>query len=169
MITLAPLTAADLDLALSLERDPVVMTHLGGPRPREDIVEIHEHRLDLMAREEAWMYKVVLDDGSAAGTVGIWLTEWEGGSVHEMGWLLLPAFHGRGIGTEAARMVLDGVRDDDRFVEVHAFPATSNIASNRICEKLGFEMVGELPMEFADRLLRCNDWRLLLKEANDAL
>lgn len=41
---------------------------------------------------------------------------------------------------------------------MHAFPATGNGASNGICRSLGFRLLGEREVTFADRILRSNHW-----------
>jgi RimJ/RimL family protein N-acetyltransferase len=156
----------DLGLSLRIEGDSEMMSHLGGPRTKEQIAEVHQRRLDLMARGEAFMYKILLDDSDEPeGSIGMWEKEWNGANVHEMGWMILPEFQGKGLAATAGRMILDRARSDPRFTVIHAFPAVDNAASNAICRKLGFENQGELEFEFAGRTLRCNDWRLDLRQA----
>ena len=161
-ITLTLITPEDLDLTLALEGSREVMRFLGGPRDHENIVRIHQRRIDLHALGEASMYKITVD-GQPAGNVGIWQTEHEGHTVHEMGWLLLPEFHGRGIATVAAQRLLDQARANPDIRAVHAFPGVDNAASNRICEKLGFTLLGEIAIDFAGRPLHCNNWRTVLR------
>jgi RimJ/RimL family protein N-acetyltransferase len=74
--------------------------------------------------------------------------------------MVLPEFQGRGLGKRAARALLEQARDEDRWGVVHAFPATSNAASNGICGSLGFRLVGERDVTFADRVLRSNHWTI---------
>jgi RimJ/RimL family protein N-acetyltransferase len=44
---------------------------------------------------------------------------------------------------------------------VHAFPSVANAASNAICRKLGFTLLGEYQVEYPPgHPLTINDWRL---------
>ena len=98
-----------------------------------------------------------------AGSVGFWDREWRDEDVYEIGWLVLPAFQGRGIATGAAELVLDRVRADGRHRAVHAYPAVDNPPSNAICRRLGFTLLGPEDFEFPPgSWLHCNDWRLEL-------
>jgi RimJ/RimL family protein N-acetyltransferase len=141
-----------------------MMVHLGGPRTREQIAEVHQRRLELMARGEAYMFKILPDDSEEPmGTIGFWETEHHGAKVHEMGWFVRREFQGQGVATAAGKLALDWARALPDATFMHAFPAVSNEASNAICRKLGFDLVGEIEFEFAGRPLRCDDWRLDLR------
>jgi hypothetical protein len=37
-----------------------------------------------------WVLVIVTDDGTAAGTVALWDHEWEGETIDEIGWMVLP-------------------------------------------------------------------------------
>ncbi len=77
-----------------------------------------------------------------------------------IGWMVLPRYQGRGLGGRAARALLERARDEDRWGVVHAFPATTNAASNGICRSLGFRFVGERETAFAGRVLRTDHWAI---------
>ena len=48
---------------------------------------------------------------------------------------------------------------------MHAYPKVGNEASNAICRKAGFELLGECDFEYPKgHPIRCNDWRFDLKE-----
>ena len=57
-------------------------------------------------------------------------------------------------------MVIDMARTERKFGQLHAFPAVTNGPSNKICEKNGFANLGECDVEFAERVLRSNHWRI---------
>ena len=163
MIELAPYTGDDLALTEAIECDPAMMKDLGGPWPKEKIPEIHRRRLGYIARG-AWWFKIIPEASSpAAGTIGIWEMEWQGAPAHEMGWMVLPAFQGRGLASEAGRLILERARADGRFGRIHAFPGLSNLASNAICRKLGFTRLETREIEYAGRPLTCGHWRLDLR------
>ena len=161
---LEPLTTNDLWLTEAFEGDPEMMVHLGGPRTKEQIAEAHQRRLDLMARGEAHMFKILPDNSEEPmGSIGFWETEHHGEKVFEMGWFVRREFQGQGVAAAAGKLALDRARAMPNATFMHAFPAVSNEASNAICRKLGFELIGPLDFEFAGRPLRCNDWRLDLR------
>ena len=97
----------------------------------------------------------------AVGWVGYWESEWRGEAVWECGWSVLPEAQGRGIATAAAALMIDDVRRRGAHRHLHAFPSVDNAASNALCRTLGFELLGEVEVEYPKgRLMRSNDWRL---------
>lgn len=163
-VRLVPITAQDEDLAVRLECDAEMMLHIGGPRPAAEVRAAHKHRLDLMEKGEACMYKVVADDSrELLGTIGMWRIDWKGAQAYEMGWFVLPEHQGKGVATEAARLILSKARSDPEIRYVHAFPAITNAASNAIARKIGMENHGEFDNVGFAGVMRCNDWRIDLK------
>jgi RimJ/RimL family protein N-acetyltransferase len=164
---LRPVTLDDLPLYESILCDPAMMAELGGPLPRERLPERLRRDVDAVAADSYWMYKIVPDaeTGVAAGTVCIWEHPWRGERINEIGWMVLPAFQGRGVGSQAVRTILDKARAEARWDVIDAFPAVTNAASNGICRKTGFTLVEACDFEFAGRTLRCNRWRIDLRPA----
>jgi len=135
-----------------------MMRHLGGPESAEKLAE-RQARYEQPGSKQ---FKVVDEEtGQRVGYVGFWEREWRGEDVYEMGWSVLNEFQGRGIASAAAGQVIELARSerDRRFM--HAYPSVENAASNAICMKLGFTMLGAHDFEYPKgSLLRCNDWRL---------
>lgn len=155
----------DVDAFVRMRCDPVMMADLGGPLPRDGI-ETHVHALTAAAAADtAWCKMIVPDPARpeiVAGNVGLWRHEEDDlptdGPFSEIGWMVLPEYQGRGFAKRAVRTVLDHAREDGRWGLVHAFPATGNGPSNGICRSVGFRLVGQLDVKFADRTLHTNHW-----------
>ena len=161
MIQLKPYT--DHDLAV-LERAnaPAMTEHLGGPETRQQL----EQRLKryVAARTDGERMFKVIADGVPAGGVGFWEKEWQGDQIYETGWGVFPEFQGRGVATNAMKLLIPMARAAGRHRWMHAFPATDNEPSNAICRKLGFELLGEVEFEYPKgHWSPSNDWRLSLR------
>ena len=155
------MTEEDVELRVQLETDPQMMAELGGPRPREAIERAHAKSLALAVEARCWPLKIIPDGGSSpVGGVDVFESSHEDGAIYEIGWMILPEFQNRGIASQAVREVLEKVRGERKFGQIHAFPAVTNGPSNKICEKNGFTNLGECEVEFAGRGLRCNHWRI---------
>ena len=167
---LRSITTDDLSLYESLHCDPLMMAHLGGPWPREKMPQKLQRDLETVESGRAWVFKIMPDEGSnrAAGSVCIWENSHKGKIITEIGWMILPEFQGRGMGTKAVRAILDMARTEKRCEVIHAFPSVTNAASNAICRKMEFSLIEELDLEYADRMLRCNHWRLNLLSTGPA-
>jgi len=148
---------ADLEL-LRRANTPEMKEHLGGPETEEQILARHQRYLKLAIGQ---MFRVELvESGEPVGTIGYWEREWEGETVYESGWHVFPEYQGRGIAAAAARAVIDETRKLGRLRWLHAYPGADNPASNAICRKAGFELLGEVEFEFPPgNLMRSNDWR----------
>jgi RimJ/RimL family protein N-acetyltransferase len=159
-VTIEPWGTDDLPLLERLMGDPRMTGHLGGPETPEKIRE----RQGRYARAEAGdrMFKIVdLATGAPVGSVGYWEKEWRDERVYEVGWMVLPEFQGRGIAVAATAQAIELARQDGKHASVHAFPHVENAASNAICRKLGFTLLGAQEFEYPKgHFMVCNDWQL---------
>ncbi|MBX9424583.1 GNAT family N-acetyltransferase [Streptomyces lateritius] len=156
----------DADLLRALNA-PASMEHLGGPETEEQLVKRHRRYVDLSAAEAGAgrMFRIVLlPEEAVVGSIGYWTQTWEGEPVYETGWSVLPGFQGRGLATSATRAVVEEARSAGLHRHLHAFPSADNAASNAVCRKAGFELLGERDFEYPPgRPMRCNDWRFDLR------
>jgi RimJ/RimL family protein N-acetyltransferase len=160
---LLAVTEYDLDLREKIESDPRMMAELGGPNTKEQIRKAHFKALESVKAGTCWWFKIMPDSTEiAAGFIGIWRSSWKQASINEMGWMVLPEFQGRGLATQAGFELLSTARAAQKFQIVHAFPGASNVASNKICEKLGFAKIEECDIGYQDRVLRANHWQVKL-------
>ena len=57
-------------------------------------------------------------------------------------------------------------RADGRHRYLHAYPKVAHAASNAICRKAGFTLLGEVDFEYPKGVpIRCNDWRYDLHQS----
>ncbi|MFJ9691782.1 GNAT family N-acetyltransferase [Kitasatospora sp. NPDC101183] len=165
-ITIEPWTDADLAL-LRRVNTPAMKVHVGGPESEKQLLVRHARYLDFVPSGLGCMYRIVLPGGEAVGTVGYGTRTWLGGTVHEMGWNVLPEYQGRGIAVAATRAAVDAARREAAHRYLHAFPSVDNPASNAVCAKAGFTLVGETDFEFPPgRFMRSHDWRVDLSSAD---
>ena len=123
----------DVDAYVQMRCDPVMMAHLGGPRRPEDMAQKVKRDAAEVAGGRALIYMIVVDGLRAdqvAGTVTLWRHDADG--VSEIGWMVLPAFQGRGLASRAVT-AMQQARAEQRWGVVHAYPSIENTASNAIC------------------------------------
>jgi RimJ/RimL family protein N-acetyltransferase len=140
---------------------PEMQAYLGGVEPDEAIVARHQRFLTAARTGTGAMFLILVDDEpEPVGSVGYWAKEWRGEVVYELGWKVLTAFQGRGL---AAGGTVEAVRlaaAENRHRWAHAFPRTDNVASNGVCRRAGFELLGEVDFEYPKGTpIRCHDWR----------
>jgi RimJ/RimL family protein N-acetyltransferase len=139
---------------------------LAGVEPEEALTSRHRRILDGMRDGNTEMFLIVLDEAGPVGSVGYWEKEWRGETVYELGWKVLPEFQGHGLAGRALARTLAHAAGRGRIRWGHAFPRIDNAASNSLCRRAGFELLGEVDFEFPKgNPLRCNDWRFDLSAA----
>lgn len=164
-VRLRPWSQDDLAL-LRRTNAPEMTEHLGGPESEEALLRRHERYLRIDG-DAGRMYAVLLDGtDEVAGSIGFWGITWHDEPVYETGWGVLPEFQGRGVAAAAARAVAERAGTLGNRRSLHAFPKVVHAASNSVCRKAGFALVGECDFEYPKgNPIRCNDWRLELGAA----
>jgi RimJ/RimL family protein N-acetyltransferase len=161
-VALRPWSADDLWLLERLVGDPAMTVHLGGPETPGKIRRRHADYAMIGEAGSGAMFAIAVGpEGDAAGSVGYWPGEWQGATIWEIGWSVLPEFQGRGIATAATSLVVARARAEGLQRSIHAFPSVDNAASNAICRKVGLTLLGECDFEYPrGSFMRCNDWVL---------
>ena len=154
MLTLEPWDESALPI-LEAANSEAMTAFLGGPESPEKLADRHRRYLAYTASgTEAWPLQAKVD-GQPAGSIGYW----DDGEAFEMGWAILPAFQGRGIGTAAVLLALDHAAANGRHGTVNANPSVDNLASNAIARRAGFELVDVHDVEYPPgRPMRANLW-----------
>ena len=159
-----PWGEGDLPLLQKCLGDSAMMEHLGGPMSPESLVERQQRYERLPGTGKGRMFKIVeCATGESVGSVGYWERESSEGVVYETGWLVLPAFQGRGVATSATAQVIERATAEGKHRFLYAYPSVANAPSNAICRKLGFTLIRASEYEYPEasgNILRCNDWRL---------
>jgi RimJ/RimL family protein N-acetyltransferase len=154
-VGIEPWEDGDLPLLRRLNA-PEMTEHVGGPESEEQVLARHQRYLRI-----GGMFRVVLPEGEPVGSVGYWERPWCGETVYETGWGVLPPFQRRGIAAAAVTAVVERVKAERKHRYLHAFPSVGNPASNALCRKLGFSLLGECDFEYPPgSTMRCSDWRL---------
>lgn len=147
-LLLRPFRASDEAFVLDLHARPDVMRFIGDGRPKTTLVQ---------AREAIERF-----NGFGDAPLGTWAIEGAGGRMHgavllksipssgtgepsgeiEIGWRLHPDSWGRGIGSEAARRVLDHAWAGG-LTRLVAVTHPLNLPSQRLAERIGMRAQGE--------------------------
>ncbi|WP_335982959.1 GNAT family N-acetyltransferase [Streptomyces sp. CA2R106] len=157
--------AADDLWVLRRANEPEMTAHLGGPEGEEQVLQRHERYLRL-GGDGGRMYVIEADPGpdihgEVMGSIGFWGRVWQDEAVYETGWGVLPEFQGRGVAAAAARAVVGRAAALGNRRHLHAYPSVDHPASNGVCRRAGFTLLGEVAFEYPKgHPITCNDWRV---------
>jgi RimJ/RimL family protein N-acetyltransferase len=124
----------DLDVLFEQWADPVA-AHMAAFTPPDHMDRsAFERRLARLRADETVIAKVIVVDGEVVGTIG----SWGGPDERELTYWIGRRFWGKGIATAALQefLTVDSTRP------FHARVAADNVASRRVLEKCGFQVVG---------------------------
>jgi [ribosomal protein S5]-alanine N-acetyltransferase len=137
-VVLRPLTSTDLFFFHKLNTDPFVRSHLwddviiSEDQSREILLE-NERRFD---QESHGLWKIVLNrELHPAGYAGLWNFFEE--SRPQLMYALAPDYTGKGLATEAARLVIGYTFQKLHFPHLLASMDLENIASQKVAQRLG--------------------------------
>ncbi len=156
------MTADDADLLLAIWNDPAFILHVGdrGVRTLEEAVEAFREGPEQLYRDHGYgPYRVALrDTAEAIGICGLFRREVL--PDPDIGFAFLPAFVGKGFGSEAARAVVSHARDTLGLPRLTAIVSPGNAPSIALIEKLGlrFERMIRLSGSESDSALYAIDW-----------
>lgn len=163
-VQIQPWSEDNLELLHRLNA-PEMLEHLGGPESDAQVEKRHQRYLDVQSMGNGCMFSIWLAEHPVPiGNAGFWESVWQGASIYEIGWGVLPRYQKQGIATAAAAAVIQHAKQLKKHRYIHAFPSVDHPGSNAVCRKLGFSLIGECDFEYPKgSYMRCNDWRLDLE------
>lgn len=131
-ILLRDVTESDLPIFFEQQLDPEATQMAAFPSRDRDAFMAHWTKI--MAHESN-ILKAIVFDGQVAGNI----VSWENSGECEVGYWIGKEYWGKGIATQALSLFLDLVKTRPLYAHV----ARHNIASRRVLEKCGFELIGK--------------------------
>jgi RimJ/RimL family protein N-acetyltransferase len=142
MISIRPVQDADLDAFYAHQTDPVAREMAIFPERDRAAFDAHWQRIRTNPDGVA---RTVTVDGVVAGNILCWLAD----GRRFLGYWIGREFWGRGVATEAVRLVLEEIKDRPIFAMV----AESNNGSKRVLEKSGFVATHDEPRPGHDAVM----------------
>ena len=107
------------------------------------------------------MFRVDVD-GEAAGYAGWWAEEHDGAPVYEIGCVVEPGWQGRGVASTALGEVVRRALESPERRPVVGYANIDNAASNALCGRIGFTLVGTaaFPAEDGEDVMSVNVWMI---------
>jgi len=163
-----PWSEGDLEL-LRRANTPELMDWVGGVETDDQVVARHHRYLALARDGKGQQFRITVPGHpEGVGMVGYWQHEWHGEPALESGWSVESEYRGQGIAPAAVVAMLEFARAAGETLPVHAYPSVDNPASNAVCRKAGFTLLGEEDFEVRDGVLRTNDWVAYLAPGGEA-
>jgi RimJ/RimL family protein N-acetyltransferase len=162
VIELVPWSDGDLAIAARFLADPHMMVHLGGVQNADKIAQANDRWTRVARSGVGEMFKIVAE-GKVVGTIGYWEKDWREQPIYETGWSVFPEHQGSGFAVQATLAIVERTRATRGRRWLHAFPHVENAASNAICSKAGFTLLGPVEFEYPPgNIEQSNDWQLKL-------
>jgi len=140
---LTPYHLDDLDAIYQMNSNPDVMHYLGGAQNFEQVKAyiIHEqerwHRLGF-----GWWSIFIKDTDQLIGAACLQHLDKDESAPIEIGWRLLPQFHGAGYATEAGKAAMDFAFNKVGLNRVIAVAEQENTASTKVMERICMTYIG---------------------------
>ncbi len=143
-LTIRPICREDASGFFALRQDRTV-TAMMGFSPYVKLEEAERYvvtRMQMMAEGNCLFWAITLkESGSFIGSVCLWNFRLEEGRT-EIGYELLPAFHGKGYASEAIRAVSQYAFSEIGFACVDALVDPKNMPSLQVLSRNGFSSCG---------------------------
>lgn len=139
-LLLRQITPDDVQEVFELRSNPEIMKHI--PRPlvtkKEEALDHIQMIQEKIENNEGINWAITLKpDNKLLGIIGHYRIKWEH-YRSEIGYMLLPEAHGKGIATEAIQLMIDYGFKNMKMHSLEAIIDPENSASARVLEKNGF-------------------------------
>ncbi|SPH22931.1 hypothetical protein ASD8599_03678 [Ascidiaceihabitans donghaensis] len=142
-LILTPFRPAHEDALFAMNSDPQVMRYLGPEQSRDDVRASIARQKERWAKHGFGWWSVFLKDtDTQIGAACLQHLAHDEANPLEIGWRLMPQFHGKGYATEAGQAAMDfgfGAAGQDYICAVADVP---NEASQNVMKRLGMRYVG---------------------------
>ncbi len=141
---MTPIKECDWSLFQRLHSDPNIISLCFDPPGEQQLKEKFSSRLKTWTPDsEHWLCLVIRDalTQQPIGITGFSLQH----NIAEVGYLLLPKFYGKQLGTETLEAVIHWAHKQHQIRQFSAIVTEGNIASERVLEKCGFTLKRSIP------------------------
>lgn len=143
-LALRPWTSEERETYIAIRTDLEIARHIPGhPWTREKAIESFESNRGEIEEVGQSLNLALerLEDHTVVGTVGLYWRS-DVNRQAEIGFILLPAFFGQGFATEASHALLVLAFDGLQAHRVYAELDASNVASEKVCQRVGMRREG---------------------------
>jgi len=153
-LLLSRLSLSDASEVFRMRSNPEVMRYINRPLP-QSIADAEAWISMILAALEnndgiTWKLSTKEEPQKLIGTAGLWRIEKENDRA-EIGYMIEPAFHGRGLMSEAVKPILDYGFDVLKLHSIEGLIDPRNIGSARVLEKTGFTLEAVLKENYRVR------------------
>lgn len=139
-LLLRQITAEDVKEIFELRSDKEAMKYI--PRPlcvtHEDALALINMMQEKIETNEGMNWAITLkNNNKLIGYIGHYSIQWEN-FRSEIGYMISPEYYGKGIATEAIKLLIDYGFNDMKMHSLEGVIDPANIASARVLEKNGF-------------------------------
>lgn len=140
-VALGRFLPSDLDAVHAYASDPAVTRfQTWGPN---DLAATHRFLEETLVPDPAKLTTAVIHNSTVIGVASVWVTS-AADRNGELGYALASEFWGRGLATEAARLLLTLGRERLGLARIAATCDVDNVASARVLDKIGMRREGTL-------------------------
>jgi ribosomal-protein-alanine N-acetyltransferase len=159
-LLLRSLQTTDANEIFALRSDDNVNKYLGRPKAKtiEDAGQFIEKILNSIANDQClWWAIEIKPETVLAGAILLWNIDKEKNEI-EIGYELLPQYHGKGIIQEAMQVVLRFGFESLKFNSIVAIVHKENIPSIKILERNSFVLKAETENNLLEYILFAKDF-----------
>jgi ribosomal-protein-alanine N-acetyltransferase len=143
-LTLRQFTNEDVNELFVLRSDKRTMQYIPRPlaKTKEEVIQLIQKVNEMISKNEGINWAVTLkNDSKVIGMIGYFRMAKEHYRA-EVGYMLHPDYHGKGIMREALERVLDYGFNILKFHSIEAITSPENFSSAKLLQRTGFSKIG---------------------------